>query len=54
MKLYLHPLIQLLNRPTLGQFHMRKLKMLFLKVLQGLETTLDCESTILKVFCKTN
>ena len=33
---------------------MRKLKMLFLKVLQDLEATLDCESTIFKDFCKTN
>ena len=37
-----------------GQFHMRKLKMLLLKVSQDLETTLDYESTIFKVSCKTN
>ena len=33
---------------------MRKLKMLFLKVSQDLETTLGYERTIFKVFCKTN
>ena len=34
---------------------MRKLnKMLSLKVSQDLETILDYESTIFKVFCKTN
>ena len=33
---------------------MRKLKILFLKVSQDLETTLDHESAIFKVFCKTN
>ena len=33
---------------------MGKLKMLFLKVPQDLETTLDYESTIFKFFCKTN
>ena len=37
-----------------GQFHIRKLKVLFLKVSQGLETTLNYESTIFKGFCKTN
>ena len=37
-----------------GQFHMRKLKMLFLKVSQDLETTVDYESTIFNFFCKTN
>ena len=37
-----------------GQFHMRKLKMLFLKVSYDLKTTLNYECTIFKVFYKTN
>ena len=50
----LHGHMQNSNESLHGLFHVRKLKMLFLKVSQDLETTLDYESTIFKVFCKTN
>ena len=42
------------NQEAKRQFHMRKLKIMFLKVSQDLQTTLDYESTIFKGFCKTN